>query len=428
MPHVHSQAALLARRLRAANRGFLKARVYSFQPIEAPSNIPRNYKAIPNSVSANAWISQPPELWADIAVSEKPEPASPVASSCGEALDPFSVFDPWADAARLLRQPNAATCSDRSLSPVGVSDHMSSTYADACEVPELTNYVTSLESLVAAQNETIGRLVRQIGSWQAPFEQAHGTSGSAYSAARGDTLRIDELQSQVCSLAVSLKDQVEAACRLDRLDAEIAELGAALGDFQAMCASIPDSVFTKLTPLISALDCKVSKVKQRVCVLESFPAKEVIESWLPSTPPSLGGDAPSSECPLESACVDEYPLGDYVRLVGLKTASLNGCIGTVSGPVESSGRVGVLLAGSSSPKSLKIENLTRYEYCADDRCDACLKNINLFAFPPCSCGCGSVSDLYDEIDQRNYVPGSSSSSIEPPTRANPAYAEVGFHV
>ena len=138
MPHVHSQAALLARRLRAANRGFLKARVYSFQPIEAPSNIPRNYKAIPNSVSANAWISQPPGIWADIAVSEKSEPASPVASSCGEALDPFSVFDPWADAARLLPKANAATCSDRSLSPEGVSDHLSlgdvSLFLSCCSV------------------------------------------------------------------------------------------------------------------------------------------------------------------------------------------------------------------------------------------------------------------------------------------------------
>ena len=46
-------------------------------------------------------------------------------------------------------------------------------------------------------------------------------------------------------------------------------MGAALGLFQSSCASIPDDVFTKLTPLISALESRSAKVKQRLDALES---------------------------------------------------------------------------------------------------------------------------------------------------------------
>ena len=135
----------------------------------------------------------------------------------------------------------------------------------------------------------------------------------------------------------------------------------------------------------------------------------------------LQGDSGISALEVLSDC------GDYVRLVGLKTASLNGSIGTVCSSVDSSGRVGVLLAGSSSPKALKAENLIRYEYSSDDRCAYCHKNINLFAFPPCSCGGRSISDLNDGNNLHNYVPRSSGSSKDSSTRANLAYAKEGLH-
>ena len=74
-----------------------------------------------------------------------------------------------------------------------------------------------------------------------------------------------------------------------------------------------------------------------------------------------------------------------MRLKDLKTASLYGAIRTVMHGLASDGRCGVLLAGSSDPKSFKRENLQKYEPKEDDKHPACNSQVNLFALPPCSC-------------------------------------------
>ena len=74
-----------------------------------------------------------------------------------------------------------------------------------------------------------------------------------------------------------------------------------------------------------------------------------------------------------------------VRLVGLTTLHLNGAIGTVSKVLSADGRIGVMLYGDRTCKSIKPCNLIVYVYSSSDICHVCRDIINLNACPGCGC-------------------------------------------
>ena len=82
----------------------------------------------------------------------------------------------------------------------------------------------------------------------------------------------------------------------------------------------------------------------------------------------------------------------FVRLVGLKEASMNQRIGTVSCYGRALGRFGVVLCGETTAVALKSENLVAYVPDLADTCAKCNASINLHSFPECSClGAASTS-------------------------------------
>ena len=83
--------------------------------------------------------------------------------------------------------------------------------------------------------------------------------------------------------------------------------------------------------------------------------------------------------------VPDYGGAQFVRLVGLKKASMNNFIGTVSCYNQTSGRFGVILRGETTLIALKPENLVAYSPDLDDICGKCTAPINLFSLPECSC-------------------------------------------
>ena len=76
----------------------------------------------------------------------------------------------------------------------------------------------------------------------------------------------------------------------------------------------------------------------------------------------------------------EYFVGDYVRLHGLKTASLNGKVGTITEYIESSGRFGVVLHRRSEPKAVLKTNIQRYEPVLGELCGDC-NDVELVQLP-----------------------------------------------
>ena len=63
-------------------------------------------------------------------------------------------------------------------------------------------------------------------------------------------------------------------------------------------------------------------------------------------------------CP-DNLPIDQFFCGDYVRLVGLGTAAMNGRIGTVKSDLLQNGRFADQLHGDENQKAIKMTNLDK---------------------------------------------------------------------
>ena len=403
--------------------------------------------------------------WADISFdSDDSGAASAPVTSCGDcsgSVDPLTVHDPWAKAASWLPGCSSSTVSTlRAEACSFLPSGDSYIYRPSDVASELDKTVQVLVNLVEAQNNTFAVLSHRLDT------RLPATSRGVLSTSDDVLVKFAQLESQINQLSKSMGNAVQASVhkRTVHLQTQLDQLSAVRDSFNAKFEVINECVNDKFSlaveqcvqsaasqikdvsgKIISGVGDLVKKVEGRFHNELADACEELRASCSGpniSTKPSAGHIATKSSAGTASltagykandggtvlgsltpvtSCGDyagggisfvdsehEYFVGDYVRLHGLKTASLNGKVGTITEYIESSGRFGVVLHRRSEPKAVLKTNIQRYEPVLGELCGDCNDVLNLFSFPPCSCSPSVM--VSKDLNKHTTVPSTTSDT------------------
>ena len=151
-----------------------------------------------------------------------------------------------------------------------------------------------------------------------------------------------------------------------------------LESVESRLVQLDDTVQQRASAARSDFQDQLDQLETRISVLA-----DAVPSTTCSPAPAARTPEGHQSTPLAS--LSEDLVVQHVRLGGLRTERLNGCVGHVLGRAPKPGNWKVLLHNDKAPKSIHESNLFVYQPEVWDLCESCRSPIILSAVPPCGC-------------------------------------------